>query len=97
MESLSSKTGTMPSKKPDNYLILAILTTIFCCQITGIISIVYASRVNSKWDGGDYAGAEEDSKNAKLWGFIGLIGGGLLVIILILAAVASAIIDGGLN
>jgi archaellum biogenesis protein FlaJ (TadC family) len=69
---------------PSNYLVFAILTTIFCCQILGIVSIVYAAQVNSKWYAGDYQGAIDASRNAKLWawvafgigffaGFIGLI------------------------
>jgi hypothetical protein len=87
----------MPKEKPANYLILAIITTFFCCQITGVVSIVYAARVNAKWDGGDYAGAEADSKNAKLWGLIGLIGGGILVlsVIVVYGALITAAIANG--
>jgi len=100
METLSSNTSNMPKEKPGNYLILAIITTFFCCQITGVVSIVYAARVNAKWDGGDYAGAEADSKNAKLWGLIGLIGGGILLLIFIIAygaLIAAAIANGKFN
>lgn len=100
METLSSNTGTMPKVKPGNYLVLAIITTFFCCQITGVVSIIYAARVNAKWDGGDYAGAEADSKNAKLWGLIGLIGGGIILLILMIvygALIATAIANGEFN
>lgn len=55
---------------PPNYLVFAILTTIFCCQVLGIVSIVYAAQVNSKWASGDFKGAEEASRNAKLWAWI---------------------------
>ena len=57
---------------PPNYLVFAILTTIFCCQILGIVSIVYAAQVNSKWYAGDYQGAINSSRNAKLWAWLGL-------------------------
>lgn len=101
MENLTpTPTQNMPAEKPSNYLILAIVTTFFCCQITGVVSIVYAARVNAKWDGGDFHGAMEDSKNAKLWGLIGLIGGGILVLGIISiygAIIASAIANGGLD
>ena len=71
---------------PANYLVFAILTTIFCCQVFGIVSIVYAAQVNSKWYAGDYQGAINSSRNAKTWawvafgtgiiaGFIGLVTG----------------------
>jgi len=66
-------------KPPPNYLALAIITTLFCCQIFGIISIIYASQVNSKYMAGDYQGAETASKNAKTWGLIS-IGLGILII-----------------
>lgn len=91
---------TMPQEKPKNYLVLAVITTFFCCQITGVVSIIYAARVNAKWDGGDYAGAAEDSKNAKLWGLIGLIGGGVLLLFILIAygaIFATAIANGSFN
>lgn len=100
MNNSISSVGNMPQEKPKNYLILAILTTFFCCQVTGVVSIVYAARVNAKWDGGDYAGAQEDSKNAKLWGLIGLIGGGILLLFIIIAygaIIAGAIANGDFN
>ncbi len=55
---------------PPNYLVFAILTTIFCCQVLGIVSIVFAAQVNAKWNSGDIQGAMEASKNAKLWAWI---------------------------
>jgi hypothetical protein len=60
-----------------NYLVWAILITIaslcLCCivgTIPGIVAIVFASQVNSKLSAGDRAGAEQASKNAKLWCWI---------------------------
>ena len=50
-----------------NYLVPAILATIFCCMPMGIVSIVYAAQVNSKLMAGDYAGAVDSSNKAKLW------------------------------
>ncbi|TQM69541.1 interferon-induced transmembrane protein [Actinomadura hallensis] len=52
---------------PPNYLAWAIAATILCFPLTGVVSIVYASRVNSKWRSGDRAGAMQASKNAKTW------------------------------
>ncbi len=60
------------SGKPDNYLVWAILATICCCLPTGIAAIVFAAQVDSKWAGGDYAGAQRASDNAKLWSLISL-------------------------
>lgn len=60
---------------PQNYLVWAILATILCCLPLGIVSIVFAAQVNSKWQTGDYAGARLASKNARLWALIALIAG----------------------
>lgn len=50
-----------------NYLVFAILTTVFCCLPTGIAAIIYASQVNTKFQLGDVAGAQTASNNAKMW------------------------------
>ncbi len=71
-----------PQTPPPNYLVFAILTTIFCCQILGIVSIVYAAQVNSKWTAGDIQGAMDASKNAKLWAWIAF-GSGLLIAVVV--------------
>src|SRR5262249_40218583 len=39
---------------PPNYLVPSILVTLCCCLIGGIIAIVHAAQVNSKWAAGDY-------------------------------------------
>jgi hypothetical protein len=61
-----------------NYLIPAIVSTIFCCVPLGVVSIIFAVQVNSKVAAGDIAGAMESSKKAKMFMFIA-IGAGLLV------------------
>jgi len=98
MNNTVSNAGDMPQEKPSNYLVLAIVTTFFCCQITGVVSIIYAARVNAKWAGGNYEGALEDSKNAKLWGIISLILGviiGTSVLAFYGAIFASLMANGG--
>ena len=53
--------------KPSNNLVWAILTTILCCLPLGIVSIVYASKVDSLWYTGQYAAAEDASRKAGKW------------------------------
>ena len=53
-----------------SHLVLAILTTLFCCLPFGIVSIVYAAQVGSKKSSGDYQGALECSKKAATWGWV---------------------------
>lgn len=73
---------------PPNYLVWSILSTIFCCLPLGIVSIVYAAQVNSKWQMGDFEGARLSSKNARLWALIalgvGLVGGFIWTILALL-------------
>ena len=57
--------GQMGGTPPPNYLVWAILTTLFCCLPLGVASIVFAAQVNSKWSAGDVAGAQESSRKAK--------------------------------
>jgi hypothetical protein len=64
---------------PQNYLVWAILSTALCCLPFGVISIIYATQVDSAYRRGDYEEAEKNSKNAKGWmlasvfSFIGLL------------------------
>jgi hypothetical protein len=53
-----------------NYLVQAILVTIFCCWPVGIPAIVFAAQVNSKALAGDVDGALETSRKAKMWSWI---------------------------
>ncbi len=67
-----------------NYLVQSILVTLFCCVPFGIVSIVFAAQVNGKLAAGDYAGAVETSKKARMWCWISFgIGLGWVVIWLI--------------
>ncbi|UJH66870.1 CD225/dispanin family protein [Allomuricauda sp. SCSIO 65647] len=59
--------------KPNDYLALAIISTILCCPPTGIVSIIYATKVSDAYYRGAYEEAERASKSAKLWGLAGII------------------------
>jgi ribosomal protein L40E len=76
-----------------NYLAQAILVTIFCCVPLGIPAIIFAAQVNGKLAAGDYAGAVETSRKAKLWCWISF--GVYLGIALIYFAVVIIGILGG--
>jgi hypothetical protein len=87
--------GTQPSYAPQssqaevpNYLVQAILTTIFCCLPLGIVSIVYAAQVNGKVAAGDHAGALESSAKARRWAWISfgvgiVLGIGYLILVVV--------------
>lgn len=61
-----------PGNPPNNYLWLSILTTLLCCLPLGIVGIIYSTQVMSKWNSGDFAGAEASARNAKTWSLVGI-------------------------
>ena len=67
--------------RPNNHLALAIITTILCCLPAGIVSIVYATQVNSKYNIGDYEGAERASKNAKTWWIVAIVSSAVILLL----------------
>ena len=83
-------------RPPKTYLIEAILSTIFCCWLLGIPSIVYAASVEKKFYAGDRIGAEEASKKAKKWMIIN-ISACILLWVLYLGFYGTAMIWGFFN
>jgi hypothetical protein len=76
----SSVPGSPGGVNVPNHLVFAILVTVLCCLPTGIAAIVYAAQVNGKLQAGDIAGAQEASKNAKMWCWIS-VGAGLVIML----------------
>lgn len=58
---------------PDNYLVWAILCTIFCCLPLGIVSIIKATKVRELWAQGDTLGAQQAADDAKKWAIWGAV------------------------
>ena len=75
---------------PPNYLVWAILTTLFCCLPLGIASIVFAAQVNGKHAAGDIAGAQEASRKAKQFATWSAIAGVIVLVLYILFIVVVA-------
>jgi hypothetical protein len=59
--------GALPAGMVPNHLWLAILSTVFCFFPFGIVAIVYAIRVDNILARGDYQGAMQASKSARMW------------------------------
>lgn len=60
---------------PNTWLVQSILLTILCCLPFGIVSIVYAAKVDGLYAMKQYAEAQEASNMAKKWFYIGLFTG----------------------
>jgi hypothetical protein len=77
---------------PNNHLVWAILATLFCFPITGIVAIVKAAQVNGMWAQGLHAEAQASAASARKWVIWSVIIWAVSVVILIIFSVA-----GGMN
>jgi hypothetical protein len=75
--------------KPPTNLVWGILTTLLCCLPAGIVSIVYAARVDGMFARGDYVGAKKASDNARTWAIVGAAAGVVLYIVLALVSASN--------
>jgi hypothetical protein len=80
--------------QPNNHLVWAILTTLFCCLPLGIVSIVKSAQVSGLWSSGRYAEAQQAADSAKKWAmWSAIIGVVAFVIYGILIAVGAISMD----
>jgi hypothetical protein len=77
--------------QPNNHLVFAILTTLFCCLPLGIVSIVKASQVNGLWAQGRYAEAQQSARSAKNWAMWSAIIGIVVIAVYGILAASGAI------
>ncbi|MEN3943400.1 CD225/dispanin family protein [Prosthecobacter sp. SYSU 5D2] len=94
--------GGLTGEMVPNYLWQSIVVTLICCLPFGIPAIIYASKVDGLMARGDFAGAREASKSAKMWCwvsfgvFMALFGIYILMVILgVAAGLTSAAAEGG--
>jgi hypothetical protein len=81
----------MPAEPIPNYLVQAILVTLFCCPPFGIPAIVFAAQVNSKAAAGDIQGALDASDKARTWTWVSF-GCGLAATLLYLLAIGAGVL-----
>lgn len=84
------------AERPPNYLVQAILVTIFCCMPFGIVAIIFAAQVDGKAASGDIEGACDYSNKARMWCLVSL-GLGLIIPILYIGMMILAGIVGALG
>lgn len=64
-------TNPVPTRAPSSWLVPAVLTTLCCFPLTGVVALYYAAQVNTRWELGDYLGAERAAGRARLWVLFG--------------------------
>ncbi|MFN2457907.1 MAG: CD225/dispanin family protein [Chitinophagaceae bacterium] len=80
----NTQSPLLPAPPPKNWLAESILVTIFCCLPFGIVGIVNASQVNSKYASGDHEGAIRAANEAAKWTKIAFwVGLGILTLYLL--------------
>ncbi len=80
-----------PPPMPTTWLVWSILATVLCCNILGIVGIVYAAQVESAYRQGNYELAKEYSEKAGMWTMIAFVAGFLFIILyVVLIALGSA-------
>jgi Interferon-induced transmembrane protein. len=67
--------------KPNNYLLLAIFSTLCCCLPLGICAIIRSIKVNDYYSKKQYDAAEAASADAKKWSIIGIVTGVIFQVI----------------
>lgn len=77
---------------PPTFLVLSIFMLLCCCQVFGIVAIVYSSQVRSLYLSRQYEKAERYSRNALIWCVISLFAGLFYIPLSILWGIFSALI-----
>lgn len=60
---------------PPTNLVWAIITTVLCCVPCGVVAILYASKVSSALQSGDFAAARSASEKGAWWCIGGIVAG----------------------
>lgn len=78
---------------PPTHLVFAIIVTVLCCVIPGIIALIYSSKVTSNYNAGLYNEAVSASKTANILCWVGLIGGIAIYIIYLIIFMTNGFMD----
>ena len=79
--------GNMLPEKPTNFLVWTILSTIFCNLPVGIVSFVYASKVDELYYNKRYEQAKDAALKAKIYCWIAFVLGVLTYLIYIICMI----------
>ena len=82
-----------PAQTIPSYLIQSIFITLCCCQIPGIVAIVYAAQVNGLIAGGNFEGARRSSRLAFIWCWVGFGLGAMIALTYVAIVTLGALFD----
>jgi hypothetical protein len=58
---------------PPTYMVWAVLVTLCCCLLPGVVAIYFSAMVSSRFYARDYEGAKRASHNAEIWIIISIV------------------------
>lgn len=70
---LNREQPTEIPERPTTYLGWSIAAIILCCLPAAIVALVYALKVTSRYNEGDYAGAQKASERAETWLILSIV------------------------
>lgn len=76
--------------KPKNWLVESILVLLFCCWPLAIPAIINAANVDSRFNSGDYDGAQDASDKARKWVLASFISGLVIIVAYLIFVLAIA-------
>ena len=62
-----------PEAEAPTNLVWAVIATVMCCQITGVIAIVYGAMTSSANSAGNYEKARRYSDIAQIWVMVSIV------------------------
>ena len=80
-----------------NNMVWAILSTLFCCLPLGIVSIVYAAKVDGLIAMGNFAEAQNMANKAKSWAIWAACAWLILIVLYIVFFMVIGLSSGGLS
>ena len=73
-----SYAGAVGRSAPPNALPWAIVVNLCCCNVLGLVSVIFAAQSGAKWHAGDADGAWEAHRQAVIFAWIGFGIGALI-------------------
>ena len=73
MPQLMLQPPVTPEAEAPTNLVWAVIATVMCCQITGVIAIVYGAMTSSANSAGNYEKARRYSDIAQIWVMVSIV------------------------
>ena len=87
-EAIDPQQGGYQLPRINNYMAWSIVTTVCCCLPAGIVALIYSSKVDRLLMQGNYEGATNAARIAKIWNIVGLSILFILILITFILAIA---------